>query len=139
MKAYSLDLREKILTAYYQKEGSIRQLAQRFKVSARFVGELVSRFRRTGSYAPKPHGGGNPPRIHRSRYETLAALVHQYPDATLQELCCHLEEECQVTATKSSMQRTLVKMQLTRKKRFRVPQNVIQKKSQYNAKPIKKK
>ena len=116
MKAYSLDLRTKILTAYLHKEGSVRQLAQRFKVSARFVGELVIRFRHTGSCAPKPHGGGNPPRIDRSHDDVLFALVQQRPDATLKELCSALEARGQVTASKSSMQRTLVRMQLTRKK-----------------------
>ena len=67
MKAYSLALRTKILTAYLHKAGSVRQLAQRFTVRARFVGELVGRFRQTGSCAPKPHGGGNPPRIDQSK------------------------------------------------------------------------
>jgi len=138
MKAYSLDLRTKILTAYLHKEGSVRQLAQRFKVSARFVGELISRFRHTGSCAPKPHGGGNPPRIDRSKYEILFALVQQYPDATLTELCSALAERWQVTASKSSMQRTLVRMQLTRKKRPNMRQNVIQKRSKSNAASIKK-
>ena len=137
MKAYSLDLREKILEAYHPKEGSVRQRAQRFKVSARFVGELVSRFRQTGSFAPKPHGGGNPPRIDRSKYDMLSALVQQYPDATLKELCRYLEERSQVTASKSSMQRTLTKLQLTRKKRPAMRQNVIQQRSKSNAKFIK--
>jgi hypothetical protein len=49
MNAYSVDLREKVLTAYHHQEGSIRQLAKRVTVSPRFVGELISRFRRTGS------------------------------------------------------------------------------------------
>ena len=138
MKAYSLDLRTKILTAYLHKEGSVRQLAQRFKVSARFVGELIIRFRHTGSCAPKPHGGGNPPRIDRSKYEILFALVQQYPDATLTELCSALAERWQVTASKSSMQRTLVRLQLTRKKRPNMRQNVIQKRSKSNAESIKK-
>jgi transposase len=138
MKAYSLDLRTKILTAYLHKEGSVRQLAQRFKVSARFVGELVLRFRHTGSYTPKPHGGGNPPRIDKSKYDILLALVQQHPDATLKELCIALEERCQVTASKSSMQRTLVRLQLTRKKRPSMRQNVIQKRSKSNAESIKK-
>jgi hypothetical protein len=44
MKAYSLDLREKVLTAYHRQEGSIRQLAKRFTVSPRVVGELIVRF-----------------------------------------------------------------------------------------------
>src|ERR671936_2111969 len=124
MKAYSLDLRTKILAAYHHKEGSIRQLAQRFTVSARFVGELVSRFRQTGSYAPKPHGGGNPPRIDRSKYDLLSALVQHQPDATLKELCLALAERCHVTASKSSMPRTLVRLQLTRKKRPGMRPNV---------------
>jgi len=119
MKAYSLDLRTKILAAYHLQEGSIRQLAQRFKVSARFVGALVARFRRTGSGAPKPHGGGNPPCIAPSHYEHLALLVQQAPDATLKELCRALAEQYQVTASKSSLQRTLAKLQLTRKKKTR--------------------
>ena len=137
MKAYSLDLREKILEAYHHKEGSIRQLAQRFKVSARFVGELVLRFRHTGSCAPKPHGGGNPPRIDTSKYDILSALVQQHPDATLKELCGYLAVRSQVTASKSSMQRTLAKLQLTRKKRLAMRQNVIQQRSKSNAKFIK--
>ena len=139
MKAYSLALRTKILAAYHHKAGSIRQLAQRFTVSARFVGELVSRFRQTGSYAPKPHGGGNPPRIDRSKYALLSALVQHQPDATLKELCLALADRCQVTASQSSMQRTLAKLQLTRKKRPAMRQNVIQKRSKGNAESSKKK
>lgn|SRR5262249_12754067 len=139
MKAYSLDLRTKILAAYQHKEGSIRQLAQRFKVSARFVGELIVRFRHTGSCAPKPHGGGNPPCIDQSKHEALLVLVQQYPDATLKELCCVLAERWQVTASKSSMQRTLAQLQLTRKKRPEMRQNVTQKRFKNNAESIKKK
>src|SRR5262249_5866793 len=139
MKAYSLDVRTKILTAYLHKEGSVRKLAQRFKVSARFVGELVLRFRHTGSCAPKPHGGGNPPRIDRSHYDRLFALVEQRPDATRTELCSALEARCQVTASKSSMPRPLVRMQRTRKKRPSMRPNVIQKRSTSNAESIKKK
>ena len=135
---HHLDLRTKVLTAYLHQEGSVRQLAQRFKVSARFVGELVSRFRHTGSYTPKPHGGGNPPRIDKSQYDILSTLVQHYPDATLKELCIALEERCQVTASKSSMQRTLVRLQLTRKKRPCMRPNVIPQRSKSNAESIKK-
>ena len=139
MKAYSLDLRTKILTAYLHQEGSVRQLAQRFKVSARFVGELVSRFRHTGRCAPKPHGGGNPPRIDRSKYDLLSALVQQHPDAPRKELCRVFAERYQVTASKSSMQRPLIRLQLTRKKRPGMRQNVIQKRSKSNVESIRTK
>jgi transposase len=139
MKPYSLDLREKILAAYLKKEGTIRQLAPRFKVSARFVGELIIRFRRTGSYAPKPHGGGNPPCIHPSQHENIVDLVKQYPDATLQELCHYFNTKCHITPSKSSMQRTLDQLQLTRKKRHSTQPNVTQRTSKDNAKSIKRK
>jgi transposase len=139
MKAYSLDLREKILEAYLQKEGAIRPLAQRFKVSARFVGELSARFRRTGSAAPKPHGGGNPSCIAPSQYETISALVKQHPDATLKELCGYFQEQCQATPSKSSMQRVLDKLQLTRKKRPNMRQSVTRMTINSNGEFIKRK
>ena len=41
MKAESLDLREKIVEAESQKEGSIRQVALRFKVAPSFVQKLL--------------------------------------------------------------------------------------------------
>lgn len=139
MKAYSLDLRTKILTAYQHEEGSIRQLTQRFKVSPRFVGQLVVCFRRTGSYAPKPHGGGHPPCIARSKYADLAGLVQAHPDATLKELCRLFEDSEHVVASKSSMQRTLATPQLTRKKRRAMRQNAIPRRSKSNAVSIKPK
>jgi len=37
MKVYSSDLREKVLKAYNDKEGSMRELAERFMVSLNFV------------------------------------------------------------------------------------------------------
>jgi transposase len=37
MKAYSLDLRQKIINAHNNKEDSLRQLASRFQVSLNFV------------------------------------------------------------------------------------------------------
>jgi putative transposase len=139
MEAYSLDLRTKILTAYQCEEGSIRQLAQRFKVSPRFVGELVVSFRRTGSCLPKPHGGGNPPCIARSQYASLSGLVQAHPDATLKELCRLLEDSEHVVASTSSMQRTLATLQLTRKKRRAMRQNAIPRRSKSNAVSIKPK
>jgi transposase len=139
MKAYSLDLRTKILTAYQHEEGSIRQLAQRFKVSPRFVGELVVCFRRTGNCLPKPHGGGNPPCIAQSQYASLSGLVQAHPDATLKELCRLFEDSEHVVASKSSMQRTLATLQLTRKKRRAMRQNAIPRRSKSNAVSIKPK
>lgn len=139
MKAYSVDLREKVLTAYHRKEGSIRQLAMRFTVSPRFVGELIVRFRRTGSYAPHPHRGGNPPRIDAQGRQVVYELVKQHPDATLAELCQRYAESCQVMPSRSSMHRTLALLKLTRKKRLITLQSVTVKRFKNNVASIKRK
>jgi hypothetical protein len=89
MKAYAFDVRSKVLTSYHRQEGSIRQLAKRFTVSRRCVGELIARCRRTGSSAPQPPGGGNPPRIDAQGRQVVDELVPSQPDATLDELGHH--------------------------------------------------
>jgi transposase len=139
MKACSLDLREKILTACLHKEGSIRHLAKRFTVSPRFVGELIVRFRRTGSYAPHPHRGGNPPRIDTPGRQVIYALAKQHPDATLDELCQFYAEHRQVMPSRSSMHRTLARLKLTRKQRLITRPSVTVKRFKPNVASIKKK
>lgn len=42
MKAYSIDLREKIVNAYSEGDTSIRKVAQRFGVAKSFVQKLLS-------------------------------------------------------------------------------------------------
>jgi transposase len=117
MKAYSLDLRQKILDAYLNREGSIRELATRFNVSFRVVWGLINRFRHTGSYAPKPRGGNNPPWIPATAHDTLRRLVATHAEATLAELCEVFIQATQIRLRTSSMHRTLAKLKLTRKKR----------------------
>lgn len=56
--ALSVDLRQRILAAYDAKEGSIRQLAERFKVSLSLITDLRRQHRETGTVQPKPHAGG---------------------------------------------------------------------------------
>jgi transposase len=60
MTPYSQDLRQRILETVQRREGSLRQIAQRFLVSLSFVVRLLQTYRRTGLIQPRPHGGGNP-------------------------------------------------------------------------------
>jgi transposase len=139
MKAYALDLRAKALTAYHRQEGSIRQLAKRFTVSPRFVGQLIVRFRRTGSYAPQTHGGGNPPRIDAQGRQVVCELVQHHPDATLDELCQRYADRGQVRPSQSRMHRTLALLKRTRKKRLITRPSVTVKRSKNNVASIKRK
>lgn len=83
MKPYSLDLRQRVVGAYENKEGPLRRIARRFKVSPNTVQAWVQHFRQVGSVAPKPHGGGGTPRIDAQGREKVRQLVTEQSDATL--------------------------------------------------------
>ena len=114
---YSLDLRQKIIDSYNNKEGSIRQLAQRFKVSPDCVRRLIKCYRETGSIAPKPHAGGTPPKVGPQELEVLRVLVEEDNDATLAQLAQRLADKTQVVVSHSTISRTLNQLNMTRKKK----------------------
>ncbi|MBW4592880.1 MAG: hypothetical protein KME46_08140 [Brasilonema angustatum HA4187-MV1] len=59
MKTYSTELRQKIIDAYNNEEGSQRQLAKRFSVSLSFVQSVLRRFRFCDTVEAKLHSGGH--------------------------------------------------------------------------------
>ena len=113
MRAYSHDLRQRVLDAVLRGEGSLRQIARRFVVDLSFVVRLLQTYRRTGSIAPKPHGGGHPPALGPEDLERLRELVCKQPDATLEELRRRLGVACSTAA----ICRALNKLGLPRKKK----------------------
>ncbi len=117
MKPYSLDLRQRIIDCYTQAEGSIRQIAQRFKVSRDFVRRLLKRHRQTGSVEPKPHSGGKAPLLNDTHLERLRTLVEDDNDATLAQLSQRLEQVSQVSVSTSTVSRGLSRLNITRKKK----------------------
>jgi transposase len=58
VRAYSTDLRERVIDAVNANEETHEEIAQRFGVSDRWIRTLLRRREQTGSIAPKPHGGG---------------------------------------------------------------------------------
>ncbi|NEQ96083.1 MAG: transposase [Cyanothece sp. SIO2G6] len=117
MKPYSLDLRQRIIDSYTNGEGSIRQLAVRYKVSPDCVRRLLKRYRETNSIAPLPSGGHKPPLLTPSHREQLLALVEADHDATLVQLAARLEEQTQVKASPRTIGRALQQLNITRKKK----------------------
>jgi transposase len=105
MKAYSNDLRKKIVQAYENQEGSYRQLAKRFSVSLGFVQNLMKRYRETGEVDPLPHGGGASPKLTPDQMTLVADLIQEYPEATLTQLCDRLYEMTQVRLSQATMSR----------------------------------
>jgi putative transposase len=84
-KAYSLDLRGRILESYENQEGSIRNLAKRYKVSKDFVHKLLKRYRQEKTLKPKVQGGSQA-RIQAAGKKYLCCLLKVEPDLTLEAL-----------------------------------------------------
>jgi transposase len=115
MRAYSADLRQRVVDAYEQGEGSQRQLAERFQVSLDFVTRLLKQYQETQSIAPKRYRGGFAPKL----AEHLAAvqqLVDADNDATLEELRVQVQRTTGVEVSVPTLCRTLQGLELTRKK-----------------------
>src|SRR5438067_1717683 len=91
MRAYSVDLRERVVSAYEAAEGSVRELADLYKVAKNTVENWLGLFRSTGGVAPRAHGGGVAATISGDRLNTLCRLVGEHDDATLVELRHMLE------------------------------------------------
>ncbi len=89
MKAYSMDLRSRVLA---DSDGGLttKSVAQKYSVSRAWLGRLKQHRRERGDIIPR--SGGNRRRVvDRDR---LAQLVEQQPDATLVELGERLGIKC---------------------------------------------
>ena len=85
MKAYSLDLRERIVRAVADGT-SQAEVARLFHVSERSVKRYLHQWRTTGALRPLPRPGKRPA-IGPDRYPAVLAQLVATPDATLEEHC----------------------------------------------------
>src|SRR5512134_2564611 len=112
MKAYSLDIRERVL----RSSESVRKTATRYEVSTNFIVRLRQRYRATGQLAPKSRGGNRPRRIDAVGERWLQATLEQDPSLTLAALCSRYEAAHGVAVSTSSMDRTLIRLRISYKK-----------------------
>ena len=112
MKAYSMDLRERVVAACDARDGTREQIAARFSVSVSWIRDLLKRRRETGSIAPKPRGGGRAPAFDDEAARRLREAVRADDDATLEEL----SEAVGVRCCASAVHRALGRLGITRKK-----------------------
>ena len=116
MRAYSLDLREKIVKAYDKRVSTQGQIAQTFGVSRSFIEKLLRRRRTTGDISPLSHGGGGQRTCDEQAQAVVRRLVREQPDATLEELCEELFEERGIQISVATMCTELKRLDLRRKK-----------------------
>ena len=115
MKAYSQDLRERIIRAVEAQEEAQTDIAERFAVSLSFVEKLWRRWRRTGRAAALPHAGGRRRKL-QAFEGLLRAEVNDTPDITLAPLCERVEHLKGVEVSPKTMCMELQRLRLPRKK-----------------------
>jgi len=120
MKAYSTDLRERVVASVESGECNIPRAARRYKVSEPSIERWLARQRSTGNCAPLPPAGGLPRKLATAE-AVIRAAVKAQPDATLQELCERVEREMKIKSDPSMMCRELVRLKLPRKKSRSMP------------------
>jgi transposase len=116
MRPYSDDLRQRVIEAYKAKEGTMDELAERFRVSSSFVCKLWMRYLRTGSSAPLPHGGGRGRVLDAADLRVIKQLVEEKPDRTLPELREELASRRGKHVSDPTMSRALAGLGKSRKK-----------------------
>lgn len=112
MRAFSIDLRRRIVAACDARDGTRQQIADRFSVSIWTIRKLLRQRRDTGSIDPKPHGGGRAAAFDGPGHQRLREAVRDDDDATLAELGRAAGVACSVPA----VHRALARLDITRKK-----------------------
>jgi transposase len=108
MKAYSEDLRAKILEAV-DRGMSKSEAAKTFGVSRSSVKRYATARREGRPLTPKKHPGSKPKLDQRAR-QLLEADVEDRPAITLKDRCRFLEEMVGVSVSESTLSRLLRKM-----------------------------
>lgn len=108
-KAYSVDLRTRVLAAYDQ-ELRVVDIAERFQVKPWWVHKLVRQRKKTGSIDVLPRSGR--PRKLVDKEAALRKLVEDDPSSTLREL----RDKLGLQISLMTLWRALQQMHLTLKK-----------------------
>jgi transposase len=117
MATLSMDLRERVLTSYQNKEGTREEIAKRYRVSLGMVKKLIQLHKKSGDIAPRHANSGRKPMFTDAHRRELKAMLAKRPDLTLVEMRDLLGVPCTIQA----VHYVLVDMGLTYKKRHSGP------------------
>ena len=107
MKAYSIDLRKRVLAAYDSGKYSLSHIAEQFQVITRWIQKLRQQRKLDGTIAPRPQNQGRKPAFRDADLEQLDDFVKENPDSTLQEIKEHFsgKVDCSVVAIHNTLKR----------------------------------
>jgi transposase len=109
-------LRERVV-AFVEEGHSHRSAAARFRVSVKFVNDMVILKRETGGLEPRAQGNGGGHGKLASLRDWIKARMVAKPDLTLDDLVVEVADGHGVTVHRVSIWRALHSLGLTHKKR----------------------
>lgn len=116
-KPHPMALRERVVT-FVEEGHSHRAAAMRFRVSVKFVNDMVILKRETGGLEPRKQGnGGGHGKLGRLQ-DWIRSRMTAKPDLTLNDLVLEIAATHQTTVHRVSVWRTLHSLGLTHKKRL---------------------
>ncbi len=122
MKAYSEDLRKKIVDAIERRRMGQSEAARTFDVSLSSVKRYLRKFRQGRSLSPGKAPGRRPKIDERAR-KLLEVDLKERPFVTLQERRDYLQAVAGLEVSRSVVCRTIKRMESTRKKGWQLPVN----------------
>lgn len=123
-RAYSDDLRRKILTAHDRGEGTLGELARRFDVSLPYVKKISGQRLRTGQMERQEQRSRGPAsKITPAMEALLRAQLQAASDRTLAELQEVVWSQQKVSISLAQLWRALRRMDLRLKKSRSMPAN----------------
>lgn len=107
MKAYSIDLRKRVIAVYDSGKYTLKQVAERFEVTTRWIQQLRRRRQLEGTIAPHPQNQGRKPAFRGKQLDELNDFVKHRPDATLAEIQSHFSSKvrCSIVAIHYTLKR----------------------------------
>lgn len=135
-KAYSDDLRRKVLQAWEEGEETQTQIAKHFRVSVRYVGKIIHQKRVTGQAERIPHRPGRKPRFTPPICERIRIWIKDQSDLTLVEIQEKLRQAEQFQVSLPSIWKVMKSMGLRLKKSRSMRKSRTSRGSKRSAKPF---
>lgn len=129
-RAFSMDLRDRVIAACEAGESTRSEIAVRFRVGEGTLYSWLRRLRATGSVGPAEHAGG-----HVSDVDVLLLrrLVEEQNDRTLSEYAALYEQHTGRRYHPSHLSRMLIRLGISRKGRRYAPRSSSSRRSKPSA------
>jgi len=116
-KAYSLDLRTKIIEFYYNNAFTQLEVADQFGINISTLKRILKQQREEGTVSIKPYSNGRPTIIADKHSQLIKTFVLQNTDSTLEEIRQYYIKKSKQEISVSTICRLLQKLDLRRKKK----------------------